>query len=496
MQPRSRSLSTPRSADARRIPPVRQPFGLAEAAPQLKPDPLLYAVSLMILTNVWRLQDLFSVLSILKLNLTATALTVALLAIDRSPARHLSKLRTPIVLCMLLVFGLAILGVPMSLWPRRSATFVVRDFFPNLLLMIVVAASIRGMRDLYWLAMVNLVGACIFSLFVHLKFEVGPSGRLNNLVYYDANDLALVLVCTIPFAILFFVRQRWQYRLLALASLLLLVATVAQTGSRGGFLGFVGVLLYVLLGYRAIQRRIRLLATASVFGLLMILASGAYWETVRTLRNPTQDYNWAGASPEGRMEVWRRGVRYVAGDPFLGVGLANFSLAEGMLSEVNRARIERGAGFKWSVAHNTFLEIAVELGLIAFALFLAALISAFRTLHRIRGAHPLEDSTILWRVAFACTLSASLVGFLISGFFVSAGHFSYLYVLLGLSMGLAKIDRGSRPQRVAWSGRRSPGLALGHRAVASDTFASLADRVRRSSTRPRSGRTGRLQQGG
>jgi O-antigen ligase len=481
---RSRSLGAAAfgGAENSSVPlPRRSRFLLPEADHRLRSDPLLYALSLMILTNVWRLQDLFGPLSILKLNLVATALTIGLLVFDRDPARHISKLKSPILVCLLLVFGLATLGVPMSLWSRRSATFVFTAFLPNLLLMVIVAAAVRSVRDLYWLAMVNVIGACIFSVFVNLNFEIGTGGRLNNLVYYDANDLALVLVCTLPFAILFIVRQGWRHRLMGLAALVLLVVTIAKSGSRGGFLGFVAVLLYMLFGYRAVPTRVRILASAVVIGLLAVVASDAYWKSISTLGSPQQDYNWVGGSPEGRIEVWRRGLRYIADNPFLGVGMANFPMAEG-LSEVSRARAERGAGFKWSVAHNTFLEIGVELGLIAFTLFVAALFIAFRQLHRMRAARPLQDPAIHRNVAFACTLIASLVGFIVSGFFVSATHFSYLYVLLGLSMGFAKIC-GRRLPSAGWSGRRSRVAVSGRRALASSDRAPLADRVRVSSTR-------------
>ena len=444
----------------------QSPFHVAEPADERKPDLLLWSLSLMILIAVWRIQDLFPVLGILELNLVVTAVTIGLFAIDRDPLRHLSKVKSPILFCLLAVLTLAILGVPMSLWPRRSATIVVRDFLQNLLLMVLVAAIVRDMRDLARIATVILAGAWMFSLFVHLNFEAGPTGRLNHLVYYDSNDLALVLVCTIPFAIFFLVRQGRRYQLFALASLALFVATLAKTGSRGGFLGFAAVLVYILVGYRAIRRRVRMVAIAGVMGLLTILAGEAYWNAMRTLRDPQQDYNWAGRSAEGRMEIWRRGLRYIAADPFLGVGMGNFPLAEGMLSEESRTRAERGVGFKWSVAHNVFLPVAVELGLIAFAFFVATLIAAFRALHRLRSVPLLHDPQTQRRVALACTLTASLVGFLVSGLFISAAFFSYLYVLLGLTMGFVKIHRHDRLPSLEWSGWH-PRVAARHMAAVS-----------------------------
>ena len=458
--------------------PSRGRFALQGEQPEQRPDLLLYALSLMILTNVWRVQDLFPVLGVLRLNLVATALTIALLVADRDPARHLS--RSPILVCVLAILTLAILGVPVSLWPRQSATLVVRHFLPNLVLMVLVAAIVRGPRDLYRLGMVNLVGACGYSIYVQLNFEVGTAGRLNHLIYYDSNDLALVLVCTIPFAIFFFLSEGWRYRLLALASLMLLLVTLARTGSRGGFVGLVGILGYVLVGYRAIPPRVRLVAAAGVLGLLAIAGSEAYWDALRTLRDPQQDYNWAGRSAEGRMEVWRRGLRYMAADPVLGVGIGSFPQAEGMLSEESRARAERGAGFKWSVAHNTFLEVGVELGLIALALFVATLAIAFRVLRTIRSIRPLEDAKVRRVVAFACTLMASLVGFIVSGFFISATYFSFLYVLLGLTMGFAKLQTRGQLRSLEWSGWRSRVAASRLAAVASGVHPARVSSAPRS----------------
>lgn len=436
------------AAFAPHIPPrSRSAFGVYdEADPQVKPDLLLCALTLMIWTYVWRIQDLFPILAALKINLMAATLSIGLFAIERHPARRLGRLRTPIFLCALALLGLTILAIPLSLWPRRSANFLMTEFVPNLALLALLAASVRGLRDLEWIVLVNVLGASAFALFVSLKLEVGPGGRLSDLIYYDANDLALVIVCTIPFAVYFIVRGGWLYRLIALCSCMLFASTLVKTGSRGGFLGFVSVLAYVLLGYSALPKRTRILAAVGGFALLSLAAGDTYWEKIRTLRNPQEDYNWSGRSTDGRMEVWRRGLRYMVADPVLGVGLRNFAVADGTLSKESKARAERGAGFKWSAAHNSFLEIGVELGMFGLALFVGMLVSAFRALRRIKSARASKDRPAIRHVALASTLSASLVGFIVCGFFLSAAYFSYVYMLLGLTVGLIKINRlDSRP---------------------------------------------------
>ena len=418
---------------------------------EAKPDLLLYALTLMILTYVWRVQDLFAPLGAVKISLIAMALSIGLFAIGHHPARHIGHLGTPILFCGLALLWLAVLGIPTSLWPRRTFISLISEFAPNVLLMVLLAASIRGMRDLEWIALVNVLGACLFCAFVYLKFDIGPSGRLGDLVYYDANDLALVLVCTIPFSIFFALRRGWSWRLLGLASLVLFVATFVRSGSRGGFLGFVAVMAYVLLGYRAIPKRVRLLSAAGGIAVLSLVASDAYWATIRTLGSPREDYNWSGKSTAGRVELWKRGVGYMAANPVLGVGLRNFPLAEGHSPE-SKARAERGAGFKWSVAHNSFVEVGAELGVLALALFVWMLISAFRMLRRIRSVRASKDDATMREVALSYALSTSLVGFIVSGFFVSAWYFSYVFMLLGLVMGFSKVDRFLKTRSPAWAG--------------------------------------------
>lgn len=430
--------------------PSARAMGRGADAAESRPDALLWAVALMVWTYVWRIQDLFPVLGKLEINLVASAIAFALFAIDRHPARRVAYLKTPILGLALGIFALGIVGIPTSLWAARSATFVLTGQLPNLALMMMIAVAVRGMRDLEWIALVNLVGACFHALFVQLTFEVGPDGRLGRLIYYDVNDLALVLVCTIPFAVFLLAKGDWRSRALVLLGGGLIVVTIGEAGSRGAFIGLVAVTAYIIAAFRSIPRRIRLIAAVGTFGLLSVLASDAYWERLRLLTNPEQDYNWSDRSPEGRMEVWKRGLGYMADRPLLGVGMRNFDVAEGTLSRESKAREERGAGFKWSAAHNSFLEIGVELGILGLALFIGMLIAALRSLWRM--ARRSTSSPGMRESALAFALTASLIGFIVCGFFVSAWYFSFLYMVLGLVMGLAKIDRMRRVPRPTWPG--------------------------------------------
>src|SRR3989442_13656065 len=96
------------------------------------------------------------------------------------------------------------------------------------------------------------------------------------------------------------------------------------------------------------------------------------------------------------MEVWKRGIGYMLGRPLLGVGAQAFGVAEGTLAPEAVEREEYGKGFKWSTAHNAFVEIGAEIGVLGLLLFGALLVGGFRGLARARRG-PQREAAVLAR---------------------------------------------------------------------------------------------------
>jgi hypothetical protein len=161
------------------------------------------AVGCMLFAYVWRVQDIFPVLGAIHLPLLATGVTLILYQASRQPWRSVRQLRTPIVYIVLGIFAVMLAGITTSLWRSHSLSFALQDYLQNVVFMGLVAASIRSLRDVEWYTALNLYGALFYAIFVNLFFSVGAGGRLSNLVYYDANDFALILVLTVPFAVYF-----------------------------------------------------------------------------------------------------------------------------------------------------------------------------------------------------------------------------------------------------------------------------------------------------
>lgn len=406
-----------------------------------RPDAVLLAIAVMILVYIWRVQDILTPLALVRPGILTAGFAVMLYLARQTPIRRIELIRSPLFYTLLGLGAAAFFSVPTSMWVGRSALFFIAEIIPNTIFAVMIALAVRSLNDIVWVSKVILIGAFGYGLFVFMFFDVGNLGRLGNLVHYDSNDFALLIVCSIPFAVYFLgAEKKLTRRLFALACLGLFMLLLIKTGSRGGFLGFIGITMFIMLRYSAIPSRIRLSAAVGGVLVLLMVAPDSYWNQMRTMLNPQEDYNTTEL--EGRKFVWQRGLGYMLDRPITGVGLKAFPVAEGH-SEIAQARAMGGMGFKWSVAHSSFIETGAELGVPGLLLFLGIFVVAFKVLRRIRPAagETRENSR---RRALAQMLMGSFVGFLICGFFLSAQHFSILYALIGLTLGLWKIDRLER----------------------------------------------------
>lgn len=413
-------------------------------------DVLLFLVaSGLLLSFIWRLQNLFTPWGVIQGPSLMAAAGLLLLFVGGRHRLVLARARHPVGVATLVILLTVFVSIPWSLYPGLSFGFLFGDFLKTLLMMAVVLAAIRHGGHLEKVALMTVAGAGLYSLYILSNFQLGTSGRLGKLIYYDANDLALWLVVTMPLAAHLVFRPPFRFaRMVGLVCLGMILTVFAQTGSRGGFIGFVAVACYMVLGYRQFPLAKRIGVAAALFFGLSLVASEAYWDLMATLLDPTSDYNWTGnAQGGGRMNIWRRGIGYMLSDPLTGVGARAFPVAEGTVSEF-AARQQFGIGWKWSAAHNSFVQIGAELGVIGLISFTAAIGIAFRRLARI-ARRASDPST----VSMARALSAALVGYVAAGFFVSQAYGAYLYLLLGMVIAL---DASLRAGAASWRNGRPP----------------------------------------
>jgi O-antigen ligase len=402
-------------------------------------DWLFYAVAATLLAYVWRVQDLFPVLATLKFVPMVSLAMIGLFILDRDPRRSLPGVKHQVTFYATVVLVLMVLSVPGSLYPGLSFGLIVHDHIKTFMLMVLLAASIRTVRDVERFAVVQVLGMGIYSILIIWRYDIGMSGRLGNLVYYDANDLGMLIICTLPLAIYFLRREAaWYLRAMTLVVLPITLMTIVKTGSRGAFLGLLAVSIYMLVGFRAFTRQARIGAGLAAVMLLLLIGNETYWSMMQTLLHPQEDYNWVGGAPEGRMEIWKRGMGYMLMRPLLGVGAGAFPVAEGTISQLAQLQ-EYGIGLKWSSAHNSFVQIGAELGIPGLLSFVLLLTTAFFACIRIGRGGTGDGESAANAAAMGQALCSTLVGYAVAGFFLSQAYAVYFYATLGIVVGLVRV---------------------------------------------------------
>jgi O-antigen ligase len=388
------------------------------------------ATAFVLLTNVWRWHDLL-LPSALQPVLIAMVVGGFVLVFDRC-ATHVigDAARRPMARALLGLLIVAALSVPTSLYPNHSLQFLLLSIIPALVGLLLVVVATQSTRAAERLMGVQVLGCTLFAFMALTRFEVGAEGRWMELVFYDANDLGLLIVSTLPMAVYGLWRGGTFRRLTMVAAASILFLALAQTGSRGAFFGLIAALGTMLLFMRVVGPGRRLaLATVGAVAFL-VLAPATYKESLVALVTPSSDYNWSGET--GRLELWQRGMGYMVDRPMLGVGLDAFPVAEGRISAL-ADRQGYGVGLKWSAAHNSFVQAGAELGVLGLLFFAGMLYLAFDSCRRVAIWARGRDAQL---AAMAQVLAASLAGFVVSGLFLSQAYAAFLFALLGQILGL------------------------------------------------------------
>jgi O-antigen ligase len=177
---------------------------------------------------------------------------------------------------------------------------------------------------------------------------------------------------------------------------------------------------------------------------------------METILEPKEDYNWS--DEHGRRQVWLRGMGYVAQFPVFGLGVNNFPRAEGTIGPLARTHVP-GTPLRFIAPHNTPLQIATELGIPAFGVWVSViLLGIFWLPFQRRGLSRESDDPEERFVYHSCTyLPAAWVGFAASCVWVSFAYLVPYYLLLaytaGVIVSLRRVRAGGTHARVSTAPR-------------------------------------------
>lgn len=201
---------------------------------------------------------------------------------------------------------------------------------------------------------------------------------------FNPNDIGLILALGIPLAWHLAVSEgegKYGYMLRVVNYAYLPAATLAilLTASRGSLVAASATLLFVLGSLNRLGRFRRILIFVVLVGALFVVQDMVPQASFQRLAT-AGDFMTTG-DLNNRVTIWREGLAILSAHPLLGVGSGAFKAAA----------IESG-----KVAHNVFVSVLVELGIIGFILFTIILvITVYQALRQPKWAARLWLTVLL-----------------------------------------------------------------------------------------------------
>ncbi|MFN2532272.1 MAG: O-antigen ligase family protein [Pyrinomonadaceae bacterium] len=342
-----------------------------------------------------------------------------------------------IVLVGLLMLA-ALLSMPMAI-DRPEAWKTFTDIFIKAVLIFIVIVNVvtteRRLRALLLLSLAVSVYLSVNAIYdyQHGIFGLGKvenndlriAGSIRGL-FENSNDLAMHLCTMLPISIAMALEKPGLFRRICyLAVSGLMVAGIVVTFSRGGFIAL--VVTVIVLG-RKLGRRNTMLTAAGVFiGLVLFLAllPGGYSGRVATIFNSAADLT--GSSTQ-RTEILKRSIAVALRYPLFGVGMGNFHYKS----------------FHELQTHNAYTQVASEMGLAAFVIYVMFLVHPLRRLREIeRTLFDKQNTSNVYYLAIA--LQVSLIAYMVASFFGAVAYQWYVYYLVGYAVVLRRVYYAETP---------------------------------------------------
>lgn len=287
---------------------------------------------------------------------------------------HGVKLRIPVPIRWFLAFyGAMIASVPLAFWRGNTVATCV-SFLEVVVYVLFVVALLTTESRIRWFTvtfvmMIAWMSASAIWGYVHgdgyVAMNIYRAVGLTSSAG-DPNTMSLTLLTAMPLELALLKKSSpvWV-RILVLTTAGLSLITIVQTGSRGGAIGVVFLILMLML------RRPKNL----MFLPVLILLAPLVWMVIPQqykARYETVDHLKNDESFQNRVLSWEGGIGMFESNPITGVGAGNYVSANG-------TRFWPSNGRKiYLDAHSLYFKILGELGLFGVVTFAGFVISVFR----------------------------------------------------------------------------------------------------------------------
>ncbi|MCM8816470.1 MAG: O-antigen ligase family protein, partial [Candidatus Omnitrophica bacterium] len=239
-------------------------------------------------------------------------------------------------------------------------------------LVFIIPLILKDASDVILLARIIAISSgiiAIYGIFQHFGFDFFMWTRENSALSTlgRRNFAGEYLVLVIPWALFCFFTSGRQFKVVFILIFVLLLTHLFLTFTRASWIGFISsILLLLLLLIREPIKTTKVIQF--VFMLLLLLLVTNVYAGV---------FQFEKGTVKSRILIWKSCVFVIKHAPFMGVGTGNFEIGYYKYASDNpnafvpsEVRIDK--------AHNEFIEIAVENGIIGLTLFLFFIFTIYK----------------------------------------------------------------------------------------------------------------------
>jgi O-antigen ligase/tetratricopeptide (TPR) repeat protein len=322
------------------------------------------------------------------------------------------------------------------------------------LLFVLIIEEVRGERRMSLLIDSVLLVTIVTSLYGVLQrlgyplFDWIPGHHTRVMSSYgNPNFFGTHLVGVIPLLLVLSMVSKGRRKLFSALALILALACLLFCETRSAWIGFAFSLVF--LAFMALRTRmfrfgfktlLPLLGVLLVFVLLLLLSQDMIAGRISQLWSPH-------GSVLMRIHTWEVTLDMIKASPIFGTGLGTFQIFFpgfrylGFESDVRIGNVLH--------AHNEYLEIWAEMGLVGLAVFLWLVVSFFR--YTLRNRREGQDGLI------ALGLISGVAGVLVDSLFSSSMRWTGPAFTFWLLFGLAVATTGPEEASLGREGRRPRG---------------------------------------
>lgn len=259
----------------------------------------------------------------------------------------------------------------------------------------------------------------------------------------DPNYFAQIMAVLVPISLERFLHEKKNnLKLIALWSFSVSVLAVIFTYSRGGLLAMVIGVVIVLIYYPPRQFQIPVIIISAV--VFVSLLPPNYLDRVSTLTDlfkPRGTLRIEERSLQGRLSENLAAMEMIKANPLFGVGLNSYKY----LFPVYSKRLGLALVATEREAHNLFLEVAAETGVIGFSVFIFVLFVCFQTLFHGRASFARAGMR-----DYSGMVTGYLGGFaayFVASVFIHNAFPRYFYLLIGIALAVRLVVQNTANQQ-------------------------------------------------